>query len=384
MTQDRMRELQADLRYYLGFNHAPGIGPARLDRLLAWFGSLEAAWHAPLRELLAAGLDARSAEALVQTRARLDLEAEYERAQRLGVRLVCRDDPAYPPLLAQISNPPFLLYVRGTLAETDRWALAVVGTRRASTYGKDVTRKLVSELVAAGVTIVSGLALGIDAVAHSAALAAGGRTLAVLGSGVDQLYPQTNAALGEAIMQQGALISEYPLGTLPAAANFPPRNRLISGLALGVLVVEAAPKSGALITTQFAAEQGRDVFAVPGSIFSPRSAGPHALIREGATLVTCAEDILSALNLQAAVAQQELAAVAPATPAEALLLRLIEDEPRHIDEIGRQSGLPQADVAATMALLELKGLVRHVGGMRYVLLREASAAYRVDEPPPAA
>ncbi len=360
---------QHDLLLYLGFHLTPGIGPARLDRLIAYFGSLEAAWNANSADLLAAGLDARTASALTQTRATVDLEAMYERAQAQGVRLMTRDDPAYPPLLAQTPAPPFLLYARGTIVEQDRWALAVVGTRRASVYGKDVTRRIVSDLAAAGMTIVSGLALGIDAVAHSAALAAGGRTLAVLGSGVDQIYPLSNARLGEAIAQQGAIISEYPLGTLPVAANFPPRNRLISGLSLGVLVIEAAERSGALITTQFAAEQGRDVFAVPGSIFSPRSAGTHALIRDGATLVTCADDILAALNLQTVAAQQEAIAVMPESPGEATLLALIEHEPRHIDEIGRQSGLPHSEVSATLAMLELKGLVRQVGGMQYALAR---------------
>ncbi len=366
-----------DIRYYLGFNRVPGIGPARLDRLLAVCGTLRAAWYADVTELSAAGLDGRSIKALQQARRSMDLEAEYERALAQGVRLVCRDDSAYPSLLAQTVNPPFLLYARGTLTDNDRWAVAVVGTRQASSYGKEVTRKLVSELVTAGVTIVSGLALGIDAVAHSAALAAGGRTLAVLGSGVDQVYPLSNHQLALAILQQGAIVSEYPLGTVPTAANFPPRNRLISGLALGVLVVEAASKSGALITAQFANEQGRDVFAVPGSIFSPRSEGTHRLIQDGASLVTCVDDILDALNLQSAVVQQEMTAIMPETPVEAALLALVEDEPRHIDELRRESGLRMPDVSATLALLELKGLVRQVGGMQYVLARETSHRYRV-------
>ncbi|HEX6291525.1 MAG TPA: DNA-processing protein DprA [Herpetosiphonaceae bacterium] len=362
--------------YYLGFNRVPGIGPARLDRIIAHCGSLESAWNASAGELIAAGLDQRSIESLVQTRRTLDLEAEYERAIDAGIRLISRDDPAYPALLAQTTNPPFLLYVRGTLTEMDRWALAVVGTRQASAYGKEAARKLVSGLVAAGVTIVSGLALGIDAVAHSAALAAGGRTLAVLGSGVDQIYPLTNQQLGTAIVQQGALISEYPIGTLPAATNFPPRNRLIAGLALGVLVVEAASRSGALITAQFAVEQGREVLAVPGNIFSQRSEGTHRLIKDGATLATCVDDILEALNLQSAYEQQTIAAAMPETPEERALLRLVEAEPRHIDVIARESALPQPVVSATLTLLELKGVVRQVGGMHYVLVREEPEPYQ--------
>ena len=355
--------------YYLGFNLVNGIGPARLDRLVSAFGSLQSAWHAPAADLMLAGLDGRTVEALLKVRRTRDLQMEYSRILAAGVRPISRDDPAYPALLRELVNGPPLLYVRGTLAESDRWALAVVGTRGATTYGRDATRKLVADLVAAGVTIVSGLALGIDATAHEAALKAGGRTLAVLGSGVDQIYPTANRRLGEAITGQGALVSEYPLGTMPIPANFPARNRIISGLALGVLVVEAAARSGALITVQFALEQGRDVFAVPGSIFSAKSEGPHGLIRDGATIVTRAEDVLEALNMQNAVEQQAIAAAVPETPEEIALLRLVEAEPRHIDAISRDSTLAPPVVSATLAMLELKGLVKQVGGMQYVLAR---------------
>ena len=367
-----------DIHYYLGFNLVNGVGPARLDRLIAFFGSLEEAWKAQVSDLMLAGLDGRTANALVEIRHKRDLEAEYQRASAAGIRLISRDDSAYPPLLRSLVNGPPLLYVRGTLTENDRWALAVVGTRQASNYGRDVTRKLVSELASAGVTIVSGLALGIDTVAHNTALAAGGRTLAILGCGVDQIYPLSNQRLGEAITGQGALISEYPLGTQPLAANFPARNRIISGLSLGVLVVEAGTRSGALITVNFALEQGRDVFAVPGSIFSPKSEGTHRLLRDGATIVTRAEDILEALNLQDAVEQQAVAAAVPETPEEVALLRLVEAEPRHIDAISRDSTLDHTVVSATLAMLELKGLVKQVGGMQYVLAREERAPYRAD------
>lgn len=367
-----------DIHYYLGFNLVNGIGPARLDRLSMFFGSLEEAWNAESGDLMMAGLDGRTVAALHDVRQRIDLAAEYARITALGIRPICRDDTAYPSQLRSLVNGPPLLYVRGTLAEQDRWSLAVVGTRNASAYGRDVTRRLVTDLAQAGITIVSGLALGIDAVAHEAALEAGGRTLAVLGSGVDKLYPLTNARLGEAIIRQGAVLSEYAVGTAPTAANFPPRNRIISGLSLGVLVVEAAERSGALITVDFALEQGRDVFAVPGSIFSPRSVGCHRLLRDGATIVTGAEDVLEALNLQDAVEQQAVAAAVPETAEEVALLRLIEAEPRHIDAISRESALSLPVVSATLAMLELKGLVKQVGGMQYVLARESSAPYRVD------
>jgi len=358
-----------DIHYYLGFNLVSGIGPTRLDRLIAFFGSLEDAWRADAGDLMMAGLDGRTTEALLETRRKRDLQAEYERVLRAGVRILSRDDPTYPSLLRQIVNGPPLIYVRGTFHENDRWAVAVVGTRQCSTYGRDATHRLVADLAGAGVTIVSGLALGIDAVAHEAALQAGGRTLAVLGSGVDQIYPGQNRQLGQAVIGQGALVSEYALGTQPAAANFPARNRIISGLSLGVLVVEAAARSGALITVQFALEQDRDVFAVPGSIFSPKSEGPHRLIRDGATIVTRAEDVLEALNMQNAVEQQAVAAAMPETAEEVALLRLVEAEPRHIDAISRDSALALPVVSATLAMLELKGLIKQVGGMQYVLAR---------------
>ncbi|GAC1355776.1 MAG: DNA-processing protein DprA [Herpetosiphon sp.] len=371
-----------DLLYYLGFNLVPGIGPTRLDRLVALCGSLSGAWEANAATLAAAGLDARTSTALQQARRRYDLAAEYDRVQRQGIRIVSRADSGYPTLLLQTPGPPPLLYFRGTLAPSDRWAIAIVGTRKPSVYGLEVTRMLARDLAAAGVTVVSGLALGIDAAAHAAALQAGGRTIAVLGSGVDQLSPQANQRLGEAVIGQGAVISEYPLGTVPAPANFPPRNRIISGLSLGVVVVEAGTKSGALITVEFALEQGRDVFAVPGSIFSQRSLGTHRLLRNGATLVTGAADILDALNLQDSPVQQALTVAVPDTPAEAALLRLVEAEPRHIDAIGRGTGLSPAEVSATLAMLELKGFVKQVGSMQYVLARETQAPYHTTLTPP--
>lgn len=355
-----------DILYYLGFNLVPGIGPTRLDRMVAHSGSLQAAWEARPADVAAAGLDVRTSEAFVRLRRSLDLEAEYERVQAQGVRLVARGDAEYPPLLAEAPGAPFLLYVRGALQDAERRAVAVVGTRQPTAYGREATRKLVAGLAASGLTIVSGLALGVDTVAHEAALAAGGRTLAVLGSGVDQIYPLRNERLGKAIATQGALLSEYPLGTMPAATNFPPRNRLISGLSLGVLVVEAAARSGALITASFALEQGRDVFAVPGSIFSLRSQGTNELIKQGATPACSADDILGALDFQAIEARREVSTALPETLAEAALLAGLEAEPRHADELGREAGFPAHEVAATLAVLELKGLARHVGGMWYV------------------
>jgi DNA processing protein len=365
-------------RFYLGFNLVNGIGPARLDRLIERCGSIEAAWRASLAEMIAAGLDAKTSEALLRAQRTLDLDAELERAERAGVQLLTREHPGYPPALAQIPAAPPLLYVKGRLENVDDWSVAVVGTRSPTTYGKEATRRLVGELAGAGVTIVSGLAIGVDTVAHTAALEAGGRTIAVLASGLDQVYPERNRPLAEQIVAHGALVSEFPLGTRPIPQLFPVRNRIISGLALGTLVVEAGVRSGALITVRYALEQGRDVFAVPGQIFSAKSMGPNQLIRDGAGLVSSAQDILEALNLTSAAIQQEVQAALPEDPTEAALLELISYEPQHVDAIGLQSGLPITVVSSTLAIMELKGLIRQAGAMQYVRAREEPAEYRVD------
>jgi len=245
--------------------------------------------------------------------------------------------------------------------------VAVVGTRRASAYGREVTRRLVSDLARSGITIVSGLARGIDGVAHRTALEAGGRTIAVLGCGVDLVYPPEHLDLARRIVEHGALVSEYPLGTPPEAGNFPPRNRIISGLSLGVLITEAGRGSGAIITADYAAEQGRDIFAVPGSILSATSGGTNRLIQDGAKVVLETADILRELNLTMVAEQSQARQLLPTTEIEALILACLSAEPTHVDEVGQASGLPIAQVTSTLALMELKGLVRQAGGMKYVV-----------------
>jgi DNA processing protein len=366
-------------RYYLGFNIVNGIGPARMERLIERCGSIEAAWGASLADMQAAGLDPRRAEALLKAQRTLDLDAELERAERAGIRLISREHPNYPAVLAHIPAAPPLLYVRGNLLEADRWSVAVVGTRSPTMYGKDVAHRLAGGLADAGVTVVSGLAIGIDTIAHHAALEQTGRTIAVLASGVDQVYPERNRGLAERVMASGALVSEFPIGTRPLPQLFPVRNRLISGLSLGTLVVEAGIASGALITVDFALEQGRDVFAVPGSIFSKVSQGTNQLIRSGATLVTRAQDILDALGLDASATQREVQTSFPDDPTEQALLDLVSYEPQHVDELRRSSGLPIATVSATLAMLELKGLVRQAGLMQYVLVHEEGVEYQLEE-----
>jgi len=360
------------LRYYIGFNLVRGIGPVRLQALLNAFGDIERAWHAPADALRRAGLDRRSLENLLTTRARVDLDREVRRVAAAGARAITWDDADYPQLLREIPDPPPVLYVRGNLDPEDSWAVAVVGTRRASVYGREVTRRLVAPLARSGITIVSGLARGIDGAAHRAALEAGGRTIGVLGCGVDRIYPPEHRELARQIVAHGALISEYPLGTPPEAGNFPPRNRIISGLSLGVLITEAGRSSGALITADYAAEQGRDVFAVPGSILAAGSAGTNRLIQDGARVVLEPADVLRELNLTMVAEQAQAREVLPATEAEAALLAHLGPEPTHVDDLGRAAGLPIAEVTSTLALMELKGMVRQVGGMKYVVAREAN------------
>ena len=352
--------------YWVLLSMVAGIGPARFARLLEHFGGAEAAWSAPALDLAAVGLDRRAVRSLLDLRARLDPIAEWERLERLGVAVLTLDDPSYPPRLREIADPPPVLYVRGELSLADEWAIAAVGTRRATAYGRQVVERLVGEIARAGVTIVSGMARGVDTYAHRAALAAEGRTLAVLGSGLDRVYPEENRGLAAEIAERGAVVLEFPLGTAPDAQNFPRRNRIVSGLAMGTLVVEADFKSGAMITATAAAEQGRDVFAVPGSILSPASAGPNQLIKEGAKVVTTAADVLEELHLGAAIEHRAAREQLPADPTESALLQLLTHEPTHVDELGRAAGLPMALVASTLTLLELKGLARQLGGMLYV------------------
>lgn len=365
------------VKHWVGFNIVPSIGPAKVRALLDHFGDLEHAWHAESGALKQSGMDRRAIESLVKLRTRVDLDAEMEKLSRHNVTALTWEDDAYPSLLKQIYAPPPVLYVRGSLSPDDEWAVGVVGTRRATTYGKQVARMLGGDLARSGVTVVSGLARGIDGIAHQAALDAGGRTIAVTACGLDQVYPPEHRKLSQAIAEHGAVISDYPLGTRPEARNFPPRNRIISGLSLGVVVIEAGRKSGALITAEFATEQGRDVFAVPGNILSRNSIGCNHLIRDGARMVLGVQDILEELNLTMVEHQAEARTFLPADPTEAQLLNLVSDEPIHVDEICRQSQLPVHQVSSTLAMMELKGMVRQVGGMQYTLARESSVPYRI-------
>lgn len=360
------------LTCWIALSRVSGIGPVAFRALLNYFeDDVEAAWKAGRGELTRAGMGRHVIENLLALRATLDPQAELERLKKLRMTVLTWKDTLYPSLLRQIDDAPPVLYLYGKLTAADQFSLAVVGTRNSSTYGQQVTQRMVTELARGQVTIVSGLALGIDTIAHTAALDAGGRTIAVLACGLDITYPPDNRKLAHRIVEsgQGVLISEYPPGMPPDGNNFPARNRIISGLSLGVLVVEAPGRSGALITAGFALKQGRDVFAIPGSILSSRSAGVNKLIQDGARPVMDVRDIIESLNLFMIPRQIEMQTVLPDNDEERTLLALLSHEPVHIDDLIREADLPTMTVSSTLTMMELKGIIKQVGSMQYVLAR---------------
>jgi len=367
-----MANQQQDLKHWLALGRFSKFGPARLGKLLVYFGSPAAILTAAHSELIKAGIEQGLADEFTVMRASLNpdqLLAELEREQ---IKVLLLTDRAYPQNLKEIHGAPQLLYYKGKLSAPEEINLAVVGARKFSAYGRQVTESLVFELAKAGLTIVSGLALGIDSLAHLTALAAGGRTVAVLGSGLDRqsIYPSSNRYLADKIIAaDGLILSEFPLGTQPLKHNFPQRNRLISGLSVGTLVIEASEKSGSLITAKFALEQNREVLAVPGSIYSPTSTGANQLIKQGAAVVTKAEDVLNALDLSVITNYTQKEKLIPQSEVEGTILPFLSREAVHIDQLVRQSGLTAAEVSSELVLMEMRGVIKNLGGMMYVLAR---------------
>ena len=360
--------------YWVGFSVFPGIGPVRFKLLLDYFGSASAAWHAKESELVAIHVSDRLRSEFVQFRKEFDIASYIQKLESLHIGVLCLFDAKYPQLLRQISDAPFVLYVKGSkprhtldLART----IGIVGTRHVTSYGKEVTAKLVTDLVSYGFTIVSGLAYGVDAIAHATAIEAGGNTIAVLGCGIDIIAPPSNANLYTQIATgNGAILSEMPLGLRPSKGLFPARNRIISGLSLGVVVTEGADDSGALITARNAAEQGREVFAVPGPITSLYSKGPAKLLKNGARLVESAEDILDELQLtRTPTVVHHLVRSLPQgeTKEEQSIIEILASEHMQIDAIARTTSLTIAQVAATLTILEMRHIVRDFGDKTFGL-----------------
>jgi DNA processing protein len=355
-----------ELECLIALSRAPGIGEMRMKTLLARYGSARMVFQASGPELEKSGvLPQETASALPRLK---DLEAARQEARtlrKIGARVITLADASYPVNLKPLDEAPPLLYVLGNLRPADSQAIAIVGSRRATAYGRAAAERLAYELAGHGVTVVSGLAAGIDTSAHRGALKAGGRTIAVLGCGLDVDYPASNRALRGKIASAGALVTEFPLSTKPLPGNFPKRNRIVSGLSLGIVVVEAAPKSGTSSTVKWAADQGREVFAVPGDINRKTSAGTNRLICEGAKLTTCALDILEEVGIGAQ--ETPPAERVHLTKLESRAVEALRESPVHIDDIAKRSGMTVSEALSVLLSLELKGVVRQTPGKVFTL-----------------
>jgi DNA processing protein len=360
-------DLPAETRALLTLHLVPGLGPRLTSALLHRFRSPVAVLRASAAELQQVPyLGRRLAEGIARALLEIDVAAELERMQKHRVRLLGSTDPAFPASLVEIPDPPHLLYVRGDQKPADTRAIAIVGSRHCTGYGRRVTEKIAAELARAGFTVVSGLARGIDGLAHRAALDAGARTIAVLAGGLARIYPPEHADLAGEIEVNGALLTEAPMMMEPMAGMFPARNRLISGLSRGVVIVEAAERSGALITARHAAEQGRPVFAIPGSLDSPASAGTHTLLRQGAILTRGVEDVLEELEgIHAVVPPPVLKKPADLEGVQERIWESLDGGSRHVDELVQTLGLPVTEVANSLLLLEMRKLVRRLPGNQY-------------------
>lgn len=357
--------MNKELPYWVATSAIPGVGTATFNYLLKHFKTLKKFWEADRAKIDKLKLDVKTREAILEFRAKVEPKVYLETVYEKGIKVLSLVDRDYPANLRSITDAPPVLYFKGTLLPQDDLALGVVGARFATSYGRQVTEKLVFDLVGAGLTIVSGLARGVDSFAHRAALDAGGRTIAVLGNGVDLIYPPENRGLAEQIVKNGAIVSEFPLGFPSMPSNFPARNRIIAGLSLGVLVTEAAIDSGSLITAGQAAEQGREVFAVPGSINSKMSAGANNLLKEGVHPVTEAADILEILDIERkrtrVDAKESPLRGVPKDKTEAKILSLLDGGTKQIDILVQESGMKVEKVTATLSMMELKGLVKNYG-----------------------
>ena len=351
-----------DVFYWLALSLTPGVGSIFIKRLLDRFKTPEAVFQAPMNELLEIeGLGEKVAREIRKGPVEKAVERELSLLKEVGGKIVTLRDDAYPKRLKDIYDPPALLYVRGELQKEDELAISIVGSRKTSPYGRWVTEKISQELARHGVTVVSGMARGIDSLAHWGALSGGGRTIAVLGCGVDVIYPSENRNLFTKIIDRGAILSEFPMGSPPEGGHFPKRNRIISGLSIGVVVVQASMESGSLITASYALEQGREVFAVPGQVGAEGSRGTNQLIKEGAKLVESSEDILEEIlpqwRREGEATPRGEGPERDLTEEERILYERLGETPLHIDELIRESQFDPGKVSSVLLNLELKGLV---------------------------
>lgn len=361
------------MKYLNALNKINGVGSQKMRLLLDFFGSAENAWQASLSDLEASRIGEALAEKIIAARASISPDAEWEKLEKENITMIDWTDEKYPKLLKEIPNPPYIIYAKSSDFSLD-WntapLLAIVGSRKFTQYGRQAAYGFAKELARAGVIIVSGLALGIDSFAHQGALDGGGKTIAILGSSLEDcnIGPRTNYALSRNIMDSGALMSDFPVGISSIPGNFPARNRLMAGLTLGTLVIEAARDSGSLITAGLALDFNREIFSVPGPIFSPQSLGTNDLIKSGAKLVGSAKDVLEELKIEETKNAEQVKKIIPDSREEKIILKFLSHEPVHIDNIIKLSKLEVNVASSTLSLLEMKGMVKNIGGQNYILL----------------
>lgn len=358
------------MKYLNALKKISGVGPQKMKKLLNFFGSWERVWQSDFKSLRESQIGEKISEILFLEKEKINPDLEWEKLEKEGIRMIDFEDPSYPSLLKETSIPPYVLYVKGNVDFNQHPMIAIVGARKYTSYGSQIARTFAHDLARAGIVVVSGMALGIDTFSHRGVLDAQGKTVAVLGNSLDNLsiYPRENFNLSREIILNGALVSEYPIMTKAGKLTFPARNRIIAGLTLGTIIVEAGEKSGALITASMALEYNREVFSVPGSIFSEVSVGTNNLIKAGAKTVTGIKDILEELGLDETSRPIKTIAKNNATHEEKIIISLLSSDPIYIDNIRKLSKLQTATVASTLSMMEIKGWVKNIGGQNYIII----------------
>lgn len=358
--------MDSEIKYYNAFALIGNIGPARFKKLLSYFKKMSAAWSASEKELLQSGVEEPIVKRITASRAKISPDAEWEKLIKDKISAVLSNDPSYPALLGQIYAPPPILYFKGDLKNNLDFPLGVVGSRKFSAYGRQAAADIAGKLAKAGITIVSGMAAGIDTISHEAAIENRGKTIAVLGSGLDSANLLPKKFFAEKIIAHGALVSEFPFGVPSLKHHFPLRNRIIAGLSRGVLIIEAAEKSGALITAKFALDSNRDVFAIPGSIYWPNSSGTNNLIKQGAKAITKYEEILEELDLTKIEEYADSRRIVPCSTEEKTIYGFLSSEPLHIDNIAKKAKMETSRAGSVLMMMEMKGMIKNLGAGIYV------------------
>jgi DNA processing protein len=349
-------------KYWVAFGSVPNIRSEHWQKVISYFPKLEDAWNSRTGDLLSAGLSERWIDNFSNHRKKVIPDKLMENLYKNQIDVINITEDGYPPNLKEIYTPPILLYIKGELTESEINSIAIVGSRKGTDYGKRATFEIAKELSKSGVTVVSGLALGLDTEAHKGALSGGGRTIAVLANGLNFIYPTSNTELGKLIINNGCLISEQPPDMPALRQNFPARNRIISGLSLGTLITEAGEHSGTLHTASFAIEQNRQIYAIPGPIYNPLAKGPNNLLKNGAKAVTESSDILEDFGIETKSKINK-----PENSNEALMFEILKNENLHIDEITKKSKLEPSEISKILTMMEITGKIRHLGGMIYSL-----------------